>query len=606
MLTVTAYFLDGARIDGELDAADLPSDDFSIFVNQTNIQSVRVAVGALKYVVVREEHPTISEQDPRQGSKAQKLVLRLVDGSFMHTHRDDFFADVGQMLHVRLWNPGLSTLIKAAISKRAIATVSDFKEGDTSSFDQSTHPFVYAPRDRIPTGAPYGPTSAMALDPNLRHLASTYQQILSQIISNPSDTGALEAAIREKLDRLMANEPIQLTPDQKQGVANLIVQQAVGFGVIDPLIKDPTVTEIMVNGPGEVYFERDGVILRSDLRFIDNDELSATIRKLVELAGRRIDESSPMVDARLADGSRLNAVLPPVSPIGPILTIRKFSSFAMTMEDLIRETTLSSSMALFLQGAVRGRANILISGGTGAGKTTTMNVLGSLIPAGQRVITIEDSAELKLHHPHVVTLECHPASVEGRGELNVRELLRNSLRMRPDRILVGEVRGAESLDMLQAMNTGHDGSMSTIHANSAAEALSRLETMVIAGSADLPLLAIRAQVSSSINLFIHQARMIDGTRRILQIAELPHFGLEDTPRFEVIYRFVKDGDAGWFEATGVVPRVVEKMAVYDSMVATELFDPELTRTPVTRRKTATGEQSAGDREAVRAQAEGPQ
>jgi pilus assembly protein CpaF len=255
---------------------------------------------------------------------------------------------------------------------------------------------------------------------------------------------------------------------------------------------------------------------------------------------------------------------------------------------------------------VRGRANILISGGTGAGKTTTMNVLGSMIPDGQRVITIEDSAELKLNHPHVVTLECHPASVEGRGELNVRELLRNSLRMRPDRILVGEVRGAESLDMLQAMNTGHDGSMSTIHANSATEALSRLETMVIAGSADLPLLAIRAQVSSSINLFIHQARMIDGTRRILQIAELPHFGLEDTPRFEVIYRFVKDGDAGWFEATGVLPRVVEKMAIYDSMVAAELFDPELTRTPVTRRKTATGEQSAGDREAVRAQAEGPQ
>jgi pilus assembly protein CpaF len=400
------------------------------------------------------------------------------------------------------------------------------------------------------------------------------------------DPEEFEGVIRQTLERLMVNEPIPLNPDQKQGVANLIVQQAVGFGVIDPLIKDPTVTEIMVNGPDEVYFERDGAILRSDLRFIDNAELSAAIRKFVEQAGRRVDDSSPMVDARLADGSRLNAVLPPVSPISPILTIRKFSSFAMTMEDLIRETTLSSSMALFLQAAVRGRANVLISGGTGAGKTTTMNVLGSMIPAGQRVITIEDSTELKLRHPHVVTLECRQANVEGIGELNVRELLRNSLRMRPDRILVGEVRGAESLDMLQAMNTGHDGSMSTIHANSAAEALSRLETMVIAGAADIPLPAIRAQVSSSINLFIHQARMIDGTRRILQIAELPHVDPEGVPRFEVIYRFVKHGDAGWFEATGVLPRVLEKMAVYDSVVATDLFDPELTRTPVARRAPA--------------------
>jgi pilus assembly protein CpaF len=270
----------------------------------------------------------------------------------------------------------------------------------------------------------------------------------------------------------------------------------------------------------------------------------------------------------------------------------------MTMEDLLRETTLSPSMASFLQAAVRGRANILISGGTGAGKTTTLNVLGSMIPASERVITIEDAAELHVDHPHVVALECRQANVEGRGELNVRELLRNSLHMRPDRILVGEVRGAESLDMLQAMNTGHDGSMSTIHANSAAEALSRLETMVMAGSVDIPLLAIRVQISSSINLFIHQARMIDGTRRILQIAELPHFDPGGVPRLEVIYRFEKHGDAGWFEATGLLPRVLEKMAIHDSTVPTELFDSALTRTQVTRRMTATDEQIGHDREAV--------
>ena len=591
MLSVVAHFLDGERIEGELDTPGLPLDDFTIVVDQANLRSVRVAVAALKYVVAHEEHPAISEHDPREGTAAQKIVLRLIDGSLIHTYRDEFFADAGRMLHVRLWNPGLSTLVQAGIAKGAIASVGDFKDGDRSSFDQSTHSFVYAPRDRLLAGAPLGPASAMVVDSTLRHLASTYQQILAVSIPNPSDTASLEAAIRERLDILMASEPVQLTPDQMQGVADLIVQQAVGFGVIDPLIKDPTITEVMVNSPDEIYFERDGAILRSNLRFVDSAELAATIHKLVELAGRRVDETSPMVDARLADGSRLNAVLPPVAPFGPILTIRKFSRSALTMEDLLRETTLSPSMALFLQGAVRGRANILISGGTGTGKTTTMNVLGSMIPGGQRVITIEDSVELKLRHPHVVTLECRQANVEHSGELNVRELLRNSLRMRPDRILVGEVRGAESLDMLQAMNTGHDGSMSTIHANSAAEALSRLETMVIAGSPDIPLTAIRAQVSSSINLFIHQARMVDGTRRILQIAELPHFDPDGVPRFEVIYRFVKHGDSGWFEATGLVPRVVEKMALYESAVASELFDPELTRTPVTRRATATDERT---------------
>ena len=592
MLTVTAHFLDGGRIEGGLDAEELPSGDFSLFVRQPKLKLVRVPVEGLKYLVVWEEHPTISLHDPRQGTNLQKLVLQFVDGTFMHTYHDEYFADAGRMLHVRLWNPSLSTVIRAAISKSSLENVSPFSEANmpeveprsvSRPFDRTAVQFVYAPKDPIPTGEPFGPASAMAVDPKLRQLTNSYQLTLSRIIPNPLDSGTLEEAIREKLPVLMEKE--SLTEDQREGVANLIVQEAVGYGAVDPLIKDPSVTEIMVNGANEIYFERGGVIFLSDLTFYDNNELAATIHKLVEQVGRRIDESSPMVDARLADGSRLNAVLPPISPGRPILTIRKFSALALTMEDLMRETTLSPSMALFLQGAVRGRANILISGGAGAGKTTTMNILGSMIPTGQRVITIEDSVELKLNHPHVVTLECRPENVEGLGELNVRELLRNSLRMRPDRILIGEVRGAESLDMLQAMNTGHDGSMSTIHANSATEALSRLETMVMAGSGELPVAMVRSQVSSSINLFIHQARMIDGTRRILQIAEFLHFGLEESPRFEVIYRFVPEGDAGWFEATGVVPRVVEKMALYDSVVSSELFDPELTRSPVIGRST---------------------
>jgi len=587
-LSVTAYFLDGTRIDGELDSPGLPSGDFSLLVDQTNIKAVEVAADALKYVVLRDANPELLKRDPRDGKHAQKIVVRLVDGSFIHTYRDDFYRDAGRMLHVRIWNPSLSQLIKAAVSRTAIAAVANFKAGDKSSFGLAPphlHPFVNAPRDPIPTGALYGPTSAMALDPSLRHLAGRYQQFMAGRISELMRAGDFERAIREELTRLMANEPIPLTSDQREGVTNLIIQEAIGFGVIDPLIKDPTVTEIMVNGPSEIFFERDGRILRSDLSFVDGVELEASIRKFVDLAGRRVDVTSPMIDARLADGSRLNAVLPPVAPFGAIMTIRKFSEYAMTMDDLLRETTLSPSMASFLQGAVRGRANILISGGTGAGKTTTLNVLGSMIPSGQRVITIEDSIELKLDHPHIVTLECRPANVEGAGQLNVRELLRNSLRMRPDRIVIGEVRGAESLDMLQAMNTGHDGSMSTIHANSASEALSRLETMAISGSVDIPLAAIRAQVSSSINLFIHQARMVDGTRRIIQIAELHSIDPDGVPHFEVIYRYVRDGADGWFEASGAVPRVLEKMAMYESVVATELFDQELTRTPVAQRVT---------------------
>ena len=295
------------------------------------------------------------------------------------------------------------------------------------------------------------------------------------------------------------------------------------------------------------------------------------IRRMAASIGRRVDESSPMVDARLPDGSRLNAVIPPAATRGPALTIRKFRTFKMGLEDLIAEGTLSPAMAAFLQAAVRGRLNIMISGGTGSGKTTTMNVLGALIPAGERVVTIEDSAELNLGHPHVVSLEYRPANVEGKGELTIRQLLRNSLRMRPDRVMVGEVRDAAALDMLQAMNTGHDGSMSTIHANSARDAFSRLETMVLASGVEIPLPAVRAQIASAIDIVVQQARLPDGTRKIVQVAEMSGYD-GDNPILNDIFQYHRTPEgADVFEPTGVVPGEVAKMAFYGVEVAKEVF-----------------------------------
>ena len=363
---------------------------------------------------------------------------------------------------------------------------------------------------------------------------------------------------------------IALLPQQKQQLGAVILREAVGYGPIDPLLKDPTVTEVMVNAPDEIYIERNGQLLRSNVRFDDMSQLINVMRRMAASVGRRIDESSPMVDARLPDGSRLNAVIPPAATRGPALTIRKFRSFRLGLEGLIDEGSLSPAMATFLQSAVEGRLSVLVAGGTGSGKTTTLNMLGSLIPARERVVTIEDSAELNLGHPHTVSLEYRPANIEGRGEITVRDLLRNCLRMRPDRVIVGEVRDAAALDMLQAMNTGHDGSMSTIHANTARDAFSRLETMVLSGSVDLPLSAIRAQVASAINLVIHQSRMADGSRKLVQIAEL-HGYEGDAPILKDIFHYRRDpGGIELFEATGLTPeKSLTKMGFYGVSIAPE-------------------------------------
>ncbi|GAA0591034.1 CpaF family protein [Virgibacillus siamensis] len=337
-----------------------------------------------------------------------------------------------------------------------------------------------------------------------------------------------------------------------------------GYGPITPLLEDDSVTEVMVNGPNKVYAERDGRLVLTDVMFRDNDHVMAVLEKIVAPLGRRIDESSPMVDARLQDGSRVNAIIPPLALVGPTITIRKFAKEPFTIHDLINFGTLTEEMAVFLQACVDAKLNLFISGGTGSGKTTTLNVLSSFISNSDRIVTIEDAAELQLGQEHVVSLETRPPNMEGKGAISIRDLVRNSLRMRPDRIVVGEVRSGEALDMLQAMNTGHDGSLATGHSNSPRDMVSRLETMVLMAGMDLPVKAIREQIAGALDVIIHQSRLRDGTRRITNITEVQ--SLEgDIIVLQDIFTFRqsgvgKDGKIqGKLVPTGVRPGFYERM-----------------------------------------------
>ena len=333
-----------------------------------------------------------------------------------------------------------------------------------------------------------------------------------------------QAGLTDRVERVVAEQMAQdrtpLARGERQRLIREIADEILGYGPIEPLLHDRTVTEIMVNGFNQVYVERRGKIEPASVAFVDDSHLMRIIDKMVSMVGRRIDESSPMVDARLPDGSRINAIVPPLALEGPTLTIRKFAHDALTMEDLMRLGTLTERSAEFLEQCVRGKLNVLISGGSGVGKTTLLNNLSAYVPGDERIITIEDAAELQLQQRHVVRLESRPPNIEGQGEVRIRELVRNALRMRPDRIIVGEVRGAETVDMLQAMNTGHDGSLTTIHANSPRDALHRLETLVLTTGVELPLIAVREQVSGAFNLLIQLARLVDGSRRITHITEV--------------------------------------------------------------------------------------
>jgi pilus assembly protein CpaF len=393
---------------------------------------------------------------------------------------------------------------------------------------------------------------------------------------DPADlTDRVYKAVSEEL--ALAGTP--LTRDERRELVRQLTDDILGYGPLERLLGDDSITEVMVNGPERVYVERAGKIERTDARFVDDAHLMRIIDKIVSQVGRRIDEASPMVDARLPDGSRVNAIVPPLALTGPTLTIRKFSRDPYTINDLISFGTLSARGAQFLGACVRGKLNMLISGGTGTGKTTTLNAVSASIPADERIVTIEDAAELQLQQEHVITLESRPANIEGKGEIKIRELVRNALRMRPDRIIVGEVRGAETLDMLQAMNTGHEGSLTTIHANSPRDALSRLETLVMTAGVELPHRAIREQIASAFDVLVQIQRLVDGTRRITHICEV--LGMEsDVITLQDIFVASPPNEEQAAQArrllaplrtTGLKPNFLEKLAANNVVLPPGFF-----------------------------------
>lgn len=422
--------------------------------------------------------------------------------------------------------------------------------------------------------------TSLTRDPYGHIKEELHEKIIEELKNLKSPEREDKKYVRDYIEKLV-NENIESGADHiprldRMRIADELFDEIMGYGPITPLLSDPEISEIMVNGPDNVYVERNGKIELTGVFFRDEAHVMNIIDRIVSPLGRRIDESMPMVDARLPDGSRVNAIIPPLSLIGPVITIRKFSADPLTMEDLIRFNTLTPEMAQFLEACVKSRLNIVVSGGTGSGKTTTLNVLSSFISPSERIITIEDAAELQLHQPHVVTLESRPPNIEGKGAITIRDLVRNALRMRPDRIIVGEVRSGEALDMLQAMNTGHDGSLTTGHANSPRDMLSRLETMVLMAGMDLPIRAIREQIASAIDLIIHQSRLRDGSRRITHITEVQNME-GDVIVLQDLFYFKQTGVdedgrvIGEFRSTGMRPKFIDRLEVSGYKLPVEVF-----------------------------------
>jgi len=401
---------------------------------------------------------------------------------------------------------------------------------------------------------------------------------------NELEGDSLRREIRVVVEHLCDTENPMLNRSERERLVEEVLDEAFGFGPLELLLKEEGVADIMINGPKNVFLEKNGRIIKSDVTFRDNDHLLQILDRIVSRVGRRVDETSPMVDARLPDGSRLNAIIPPLALDGPSLTIRRFGSNPLTLEDLLKFGAFTPEMVMFLEGAMKARLNIIISGGTGSGKTTLLNTLSSFISNENRIITIEDAAEIQLQQEHVLRLETRPANIEGKGRVNATDLVKNALRMRPDRIIIGECRGGEALDMLQAMNTGHDGSMTTVHANNPRDAISRIETLVNMSGCDLPLSAVRKQIASAVHLIIQASRLQGGPRKITYITEI--VGMEgETIVMQDIFKFQQDGIGengkafGHFESTGVRPKCMELLESGGVRLPSGLFAQRTMRSP---------------------------
>lgn len=445
------------------------------------------------------------------------------------------------------------------------------------------------------TGRPINPSMRAGVGPNpagaSRVTPGRYNEDMEQLIFrmhqmlidelDADQISSMPAEERRKVveqaaETLLRREMPSVGGITRDQIVARVVDEVVGLGPIDALMRDPSISEVMVNGPDEVYFEREGILYLSDVRFRDASHIMRVIERIIAPIGRRVDEASPMVDARLPDGSRVNVVIPPVAPKSPTITIRKFRADKLSMDDLVRAGTITQEIVEFLAACVRLKLNILISGGTGTGKTTFLNALSAFIPESERIVTIEDPVEVKLQQPHVVSLEARPANIDGKGEITQRDLLRNTLRMRPDRIIIGEVRGPEAFDMLNAMNTGHEGSLSTIHANSPRDALARIENMVLMANLDLPDRAIREQMASALHLIVQLARFTDGVRRVTHVTEVTGMEgqivtLQDLFRFRQI-GVTPDGKIeGQIEPTGIRPVFAERFEAAGVSLPPSLF-----------------------------------
>jgi pilus assembly protein CpaF len=425
------------------------------------------------------------------------------------------------------------------------------------------------------------PASAAPLNPEYQELKfklhhKLLDRINLEVLAGITDD-RIRSEVREAVLAIIEDEPSLLTAAEKLVLSDEVLHEVFGLGPLEPLLRDPGISDILVNGHGQVYVERKGMLELTSVRFHDDAHLLRIIDKIVSQIGRRVDESTPMVDARLSDGSRVNAIIPPLAVDGPLLSIRRFGTDHLMPDDLVERGAMTRGMMRLLEAAVMSRLNIIVSGGTGAGKTTLLNALSAFISPKERIVTIEDAAELQLQQPHLARLETRPANLEGHGAVRQRELLVNSLRMRPDRIVVGEVRGEEALDMLQAMNTGHDGSLTTVHANSPRDAISRLEVMITLANANMHLNAIRRQIASAVHLIVQCARLSDGSRRVINVTEVT--GMEtDTVTLQDIFVFEKRGLSpagrvlGRFTATGILPKVNEKLLAAGMRLPSDLFD----------------------------------